>query len=52
MFIQRDHSRTEEDDFALNVEHHLKSSNTPKEAVPLYSDDNEMVGWCVQDKYE
>lgn len=48
MFLQRDYTRTENDDFILNVAPNLRNN---KEAVPQYFD-NVLVGWKIQYKYE
>ena len=49
MFIQRDYKRTENDDFQLNVQHHLNERN---EAVPQLLDSGDVVGWKIQSRYE
>ena len=49
MLILRDFSRTEHDDFVLNVAHHL---NEHTEAVPVYDKYGELVGWRIQQRYE
>lgn len=49
MFINRNYSRTEEDDFKLNVEDQLRDT---KEAVPIYNNEGDLVGWRVQWKYD
>lgn len=48
MFIQRDYTRTEHDDFVLNVEPKLRDG---KEVVPVYAG-GELVGWRIQWMYE
>ena len=54
MFIQRDFTRTEHDDFVLHVERELRDEK--KEAVPIYNpekpDEQEILGWKIQNKYE
>jgi hypothetical protein len=56
MFINRDHSRTEKDDFNLNVLPRLDSGT---EAVPITSDlpfqaecDPTLIGWTIQPRGE
>lgn len=57
-FINRDYTRTEEDDFKLNVQPQLREH---KEAVPQHvrlsdadgiDDDLTLVGWTIQPQYE
>ncbi len=46
MFIQRDYSRTEHDDFVINVEKHCGDN---KEAVPVYHpEEGYVMGWKIQ----
>lgn len=47
-FVQRDFSRTEHDDFVLNVQPRLSDTT---ETVPVY-DDGKIVGWNIQHRYE
>ena len=49
MFINRDWSRTEQDDYVLNIESKLNSTN---EAVPQYSEDGTLMGWKIQTRFE
>jgi hypothetical protein len=55
MFINRDWTRTEEDDFKLNV---LPRLNASTEAVPQYTRDYEhhepwlIIGWNLQPRGE
>lgn len=48
MFINRDYSRTEHDDWALNVCPKLHSCN---ESIEVYID-SVVVGWKIQWKFE
>lgn len=48
MFIQRDYNRTEKDDFALNVQRYLSSTDC---AIPQYINDI-LCGWIIKSKYE
>ncbi len=49
MFIIRDFSRTEHDDFLLNVEDHIRDQ---KEAITIYNQEGNIIGWKIQDMYE
>ncbi len=49
MVILRDFTRTEHDDFVLNVAHHLTEHN---EAMPVYDEEGDLVGWKIQQRYE
>ena len=49
MFIIRDFSRTEHDDFLLNVEDHIRDQ---KEAITIYNQWGNIIGWKIQDMYE
>jgi N-methylhydantoinase B/oxoprolinase/acetone carboxylase alpha subunit len=48
MFVNRDYSRTERDDFLLNVQPHLTDTT---ETVPVYKD-GKIVGWDIKGRYE
>lgn len=47
--VLRTFSRTVHDDFVLNVQTRLSEYT---EAVPLYSDNQELVGWKIQNQYD
>jgi hypothetical protein len=48
MFIQRDYSRTEKDDYTLNVEPKIGEY---KESVEVIVD-GVIVGWKIQNQYD
>lgn len=48
MTILRDYSRTEHDDYLLNVVQHLTGN---KESVEIYFN-NKVVGWKIQNFYD
>jgi hypothetical protein len=49
-FIKRDYSKTEDEDFQLNV---LANGDNTKEYAPVYHfTNNYIVGWMLQTKYE
>lgn len=48
-FINRTWSRTEHDDFVLNVQPQLGDYD---EAMPAYGDNGQMLGWFIQRRYE
>ena len=48
MFINRDYTRTEHDDYVLHVEDKLNELN---ESVEVYIEDM-LVGWVIQLRYE
>lgn len=48
MIINRDWTRTEHDDFLLNVEPRMTETT---ETVPVYND-GQVVGWKMQGHYE
>lgn len=51
MFINRNYSRTESDDFKLNVADKIKENGL--EAVPVHNPgDGQLVGWKIQSRYE
>lgn len=47
-FISRDFSRTEHDDYILNVQ---PLEGTINESLPIY-DNGEFIGWLIQPRYE
>lgn len=49
LYIQRNLSRTEDDDFKINVAHHMTSN---QEAMPAYSPQGKFLGWTIQNKFE
>ena len=49
MFVNRDWSRTEHDDYVLNIEPRLCETN---ESVEVYTDDGKVIGWKIQTRYE
>ena len=48
MYINRDWSRSEHDDYTLNIQSRLSENN---ESVSVYYDDL-IVGWKIQPKFE
>jgi hypothetical protein len=48
MFKNRDYSRTENDDWTLNIQPLLRDG---KEAIPQYFE-GKLVGWTIQSRYE
>jgi hypothetical protein len=51
MFINRNWTRTENDDFILNIQDRIQNSN--KEALPIYDNETgKLMGWKIQTKYE
>jgi hypothetical protein len=48
IFKNRDYSRTENDDWTLNIQPLLRGG---KEAVPQYFE-GKLVGWKIQNRYE
>jgi hypothetical protein len=48
MFKNRDYSRTENDDWILNIQPLLRDN---KEAIPQYFD-GKLIGWKIQYRYE
>lgn len=48
MFINRNFSRTEADDFKLHVQPHMSKNEW---AEPVYSD-NQLIGWKLISAYE
>ena len=49
MFINRDHERTEHDDFVLNIQPKIMNSNNV--ATPIFYG-GIVVGWLIQMKFE
>ena len=49
MFYQRDFSRTERDDYILNI---LPKLNQFNEAVMIYDSLSNLIGWKIQVRYE
>lgn len=54
IFKNRDYTRTENDDYKLNIEPHLNSTayNSKKESIEIYDDKGNVIGWKIQDYYE
>lgn len=48
-FVRRDFTRTEHDDYVLNVQPLEGKFN---ESLPVYSEDEKIVGWLIQSRYE
>ncbi len=49
MKIDRDYTRTEHDNFVINVEQHCVYGNA---AHPIYNDTGELVGWIIKPIHE
>ena len=53
MFLKRDYTKSEQDDFSLNVQPLLDNTN---EAIPVYSPlvftkYDKIIGWEIQQRY-
>lgn len=49
MFIPRNFDRTENDDFAINVQPRIGDDEG---ATPVYSDNGKVIGWKIAAMYE
>ncbi len=49
MFINRDWTRTEKDDWKLNVQPRLGETS---ESVAVYDNEGNVVGWKIQGRFE
>ena len=55
MFIQRDYTRTEDDDWKLNVQNCIQPNKESVEQFvgsKIIGQPPILVGWCIIDKYE
>lgn len=51
MFVSRDFTRTEHDDYVLHIQPILDRYSR-MESVAVYNEDKVIIGWKIQNRYE